>query len=80
MAGGRHGRERGKPQAHRRTSYDPSTGPWRTGVVVREQQAVKAITAAERAGLSFAGLINELVRRMEVDGNGRPVWADELNQ
>lgn len=39
--------------------------------------AVKAIRAAERTGLSFAGLVNELVRRMEVDENGRPVWADE---
>jgi hypothetical protein len=73
---------RGKPQAHRRVSYDPSTGePWRTGVVVPAEEAAKAITAATTAGLSFAGLVTELIRRMAVDdATGRPVWTDELAQ
>lgn len=69
---------RGKPQAHRR-AYDPSTRlPWRTGVVLNPEAAAKAITAADSAGLSFAGLVNELVKRMKVDESGRPLWADEL--
>ncbi|MCQ4045793.1 hypothetical protein ACFOSC_27745 [Streptantibioticus rubrisoli] len=69
---------RGRAQGGRRVSYDPSSGEnWRTGIVVVPDVAVKAIRAAERTGLSFAGLVNELVRRMEVDENGRPVWADE---
>ncbi|MFE7268205.1 hypothetical protein ACFU9B_40410 [Streptomyces sp. NPDC057592] len=42
--------------------------------------AKKAITAADRTGLSFAGLVNELLKRMEVDENGRPVWAGELDE
>ena len=69
----------GKQQAHNRASYDPSSGqPWRTGVIMQPEEAEKALTAANLAGLSFAGLVNELVRRMDVDEAGLPVWADEL--
>jgi len=73
------GHARGKPQGHRRPSYDPSSGQsWRTGVLVYPDEALKAITAADGAGLSFAGLVNELIRRMPVDENGLPTWTDEL--
>lgn len=71
---------RGRAQGGRRVSYDPSSGEnWRTGIVVVPDVAKKAIRAAESTGLSFAGLVNELVRRMPVDEEGRPVWADELD-
>jgi hypothetical protein len=61
-----------------RSSYDPSSGlPWRSGVIMQPEEAAKALTAANLAGLSFAGLVNELVRRMEVDETGLPVWADK---
>ncbi|MGD6757271.1 hypothetical protein [Streptomyces sp. BH105] len=69
---------RGKPQTGRRV-YDPDSGrPWRTGVVVTSDEARKAITAADKAGLSFAGLVGQLIQRMEVDADGRPTWADEV--
>lgn len=72
---------RGKAQPGRRLSYDPSSGQnWRTGVVILPEMAKKAIHAADRTGLSFAGLVNELLKRMDVDENGRPVWADELDE
>ncbi|WP_327359847.1 hypothetical protein [Streptomyces sp. NBC_01304] len=70
---------RGKAQGGRRISYDPSSGRnWQTGVVLVPDAAVKGIRAAELTGLSFAGLVNELIRRMDVDEDGRPVWAAEL--
>lgn len=76
----RKGHARGRAQAHRRTTYDPSSGQsWRTGVLVYPDEALKAITAADGAGLSFAGLVNELIRRMPVDEHGLPTWADELS-
>ena len=71
----RGGAVRGVPQAHRRASYDPSTGrPWRTGVALPPDAAMKVIEAADKAGLSFAGLVTELIMRMETDDNGAPVW------
>lgn len=70
---------RGRAQTGRPLTYDPTSGQnWRTGVVVVPDMAAKAIKAANSTGLSFAGLLNELLKRMEVDENGRPVWADEL--
>lgn len=36
----------------------------------------KTVLAAREAGLSVSGLLAELVRRMEVDEDGRPLWAD----
>jgi hypothetical protein len=76
----RGGPAQGKPQAHRRASYDPSSGrPWRTGVAVPPDAASKAVRAAERANLSFAGLVTELIRRMDVDETGLPSWAEESN-
>jgi hypothetical protein len=62
-------------------SYDPSLGKsWKTGIIVQPEDAEKAITAAEMAGVSFAGLVAQLIRRMDVDEAGRPVWADELTE
>jgi hypothetical protein len=76
----RRGRAAGKPQQHRRASYDPDSGKtWRTGVVVQPDDAVKALRAADLAGLSFAGLVAQLIRRMDVDEDGRPMWADEVS-
>ncbi|MFF4607756.1 hypothetical protein ACFY12_34085 [Streptomyces sp. NPDC001339] len=75
------GSVRGKAQPYRRVAYDPSSGQnWRTGVVVLPEQAAKAIKAADSIGMSFAGLVNELLRQMPVDENGRPTWAAELNE
>lgn len=70
----RRGPVRGVAQARRRV-YDPASGqPWRTGVVVLADEAAKAIKAAEKSGLSFAGLVGQLIQRMEVDAEGRPAW------
>jgi hypothetical protein len=72
---------RGRAQTGRPVSYDPSCGQnWRTGVVIVPDMAAKAIKAAGITGQSFAGLVNELIRRMPVDENGRPAWADELDE
>ncbi|MFC8223545.1 hypothetical protein ACFUTY_35940 [Streptomyces sp. NPDC057362] len=72
---------RGRAQTGRPVTYDPKSGQnWRTGVVIVPDMAEKAIKAAGATGLSFAGLVNELIKRMPVDENGRPAWADELNQ
>ncbi|MEV8590905.1 hypothetical protein AB0424_28595 [Streptomyces sp. NPDC051180] len=72
---------RGRAQTGRPVTYDPRSGQnWRTGVVIVPDMAEKAIKAAGSTGLSFAGLVNELIKRMPVDENGRPVWADELNR
>lgn len=49
-------------------------------MVVTPDEATKALKAANATGLSFAGLVNELIRRMDVDRHGRPAWADELHQ
>ena len=68
-------------RAGRKVSYDPKSGQnWRTGVVIVPDAAEKAIKAAGATGLSFAGLVNELIKRMPVDENGRPVWAAEPDQ
>lgn len=48
--------------------------------MIRPDMATKAIKAAGSTGLSFAGLVNELLRRMDVDEDGRPVWADGLDE
>ncbi len=72
----RGGHTRGKPQPHKRASYDPSTGKaWRTGLSLKPETAVKAIKAAELAEMSVAGLLEELIRRLPVDAEGRPTWA-----
>ena len=72
---------RGRAQQGRPVTYDPKSGQnWRTGVVIVPDMAAKAIKAAGTTGLSFAGLVNELIRRMPVDENGRPAWADELDE
>lgn len=75
------GAVRGRAQPGRRVSYNPESGEnWRTGVVVLPEMAKKAITAADSTGMSFAGLVNELLRRMPVDDHGRPLWAGEINE
>ncbi|MFJ2833574.1 hypothetical protein ACIPC1_39555 [Streptomyces sp. NPDC087263] len=72
---------RGRAQTGRPVSYDPTSGQnWRTGVVIVPDMAAKAIKAAGFTGQSFAGLVNELIRRMPVDEHGRPLWADELDE
>lgn len=72
---------RGRAQTGRPVSYDPTSGQnWRTGVVIVPDMAAKAIKAAGFTGQSFAGLVNELIKRMPVDENGRPLWANELDE
>ncbi|KAB7833529.1 hypothetical protein [Streptomyces mobaraensis] len=71
---------RGRAQTGRPVTYDPKSGQnWRTGVVIVPDAAEKAIKAASATGLSFAGLVNELIKRMPVDDMGRPVWAYEIS-
>jgi hypothetical protein len=41
--------------------------------------AAKLAVAAEQMNLSVSGMVQELVRRLDVDGNGRPVWANEID-
>lgn len=54
--------------------YDPESGaPWRSGVVFQCPEAVKVIRAAQEAHISVNGLLVELIRRMPVDGEGRPL-------
>jgi hypothetical protein len=47
-----------------------------TGFRLEFSEYLKAHTAAEAAGLSLSGYLAELVRRDEVDQDGRPLWAD----
>jgi hypothetical protein len=72
---------RGRAQTGRPVTYDPTSGQnWRTGVVIPPDTAAKAIKAIGFTGQSFAGLVTELIKRMPVDENGRPLWADELDE
>lgn len=59
-------------------TYDPSTGKaWRTGVKLQPGEAAKAIRAAEQLTMSVNGLLAELIRRMPVDKEGRPLWPGD---
>lgn len=75
------GRGRIRGQAQRRISYDPSSGEkWRTGVVFPPDEAAKVIRAAERTGMSVAGVLAKLIQQMPVDAHGRPIWAHEQEE
>ncbi|MEJ8662174.1 hypothetical protein [Streptomyces sp. MS1.AVA.4] len=77
----RRGPQRGAPRQGRRISYDPASGQaWRTGVVLLPDEAAKVIKAAELSNISVAGLLGELIQRMEIDAAGRPLWAHELRK
>lgn len=66
-----------QPGRNRKSTYDPTLGlPYRLTVVLSPDEAVKAIEAADQADISLSGLIAQLVRRMPVDDNGRPTWAE----
>lgn len=70
------GQRTGRP-----AEYDPSSGrSWRPGGTFAPDTALKLYRAMEALDVSASGVLNELVRRMEVDDNGRPLWADEVPQ
>ncbi|GAB3278217.1 hypothetical protein GCM10027589_04210 [Actinocorallia lasiicapitis] len=85
MANVRVGAQRGRRQhgAGPRVDVEQSTRPPKqrgliqTSARLDEEEYLKAHTAAKAAGISFAAFIGMLIRRCEVDENGRPLWADE---
>jgi hypothetical protein len=71
----------GQRQRGREAQYDPASGRnYRTGIQLPPDLAVKAIRAAELAGLSLAGYMAVLVKRDTVDDRGMPTWAREEAQ
>ncbi|HEX6514920.1 MAG TPA: hypothetical protein VF049_05070 [Nocardioidaceae bacterium] len=77
----RGGRQPGKIQRGNEATYDPASGRnYRPTPTFAPLAAVKLIKAAEAMNMSVSGLLNELVRRMDVDEIGRPVWVDELDE
>jgi hypothetical protein len=56
--------------------YNPASGrSWRPGGTFSPENALKLYQAMEALGCSASGVLNELVARMDVDDDGRPVWA-----
>jgi hypothetical protein len=49
-----------------------------TSARLTEDEYTKGHAAAAGAGLSFSGYIAMLIRRDEVDEEGRPLWAEEF--
>ncbi len=78
--------ERGAPHGQPQAGGGPRavTVPGRksiyTGVRLRTEDHAKAHQAAAALGLSLSGYVAELVRRDEVDDEGRPTWADPGSQ
>ncbi len=71
---------RGRAQRGNEAAYDIDSGlPYRTTINLDPLAATRVIQAARVARMSVSGLINELVRRMPVDEDGRPAWADEFD-
>ncbi|MBN1172909.1 MAG: hypothetical protein JXA67_12105 [Micromonosporaceae bacterium] len=65
----------------RAPEYDPTSGrSWRPGGTFAPDNAHKLFRAMEALGVSASGVLNELVRRMEIDANGRPLWAEDMPQ
>ena len=69
----------GKRQAGKEhPSYDPSTGKsYRTGVTLEPADAQMLIAVADRANMSISGVLNMLVRNMNLDPTtGLPSFID----
>lgn len=77
----RRGPRRGVAQRGRESGYDITSGlPYRTSVQLEAEAAAKMVRAHRNSNLSLSGLINELIERMPVDEQGRPVWLGEVEQ
>ncbi len=75
----RMGAPRGIRQRGRPATYDPASPmPYRPGPSFRGSEAVKLTRASELLDISASELLNELVRQMQVDQNGLPLWADRF--
>lgn len=59
-------------------SYDPASGAKYTpNPRFGPDAATKLITAAQASNINVNALLNILVDKMEVDADGRPLWAGE---
>ena len=59
-------------------SYDPASGAKYTpNPRFGPNAATKLITAAQASNINVNALLNILVDKMEVDADGRPLWANE---
>lgn len=71
----------GARQRGREARYDAASPQTiRISTTMSAELAAKLAVAAEQMNLSVSGMVQELIRRLEVDGSGRPVWADEVDQ
>ncbi len=69
------GAPRGKQQRGRLAKYDPTSDrDYMPGPRFKGDDAVKLVRAANAIPMSTSELLNELVRRMDVDESGRPLW------
>jgi len=50
-----------------------------TGVRLSPDEYAKVHQAAEALDMSLSGFLGELVRRVEVDADGLPLWADPVD-
>ncbi len=58
----------GTRHANKAPRYDPESGrSYRTAVTLQPEDAVRLITLADRAGLSVSGLLNALVKNVEIN-------------
>jgi len=72
---------RGRAQRGNEPVYDINSGlPYRTSISVDPLAAVKLVQAARASQMSLSGVINGLLMRMELDEDGRPAWAGELDE
>jgi hypothetical protein len=59
-------------------SFDPNSGKnYTPNPRFAPKVASKLIRAALASGINVAAVLSILVERMEVDADGRPVWASE---
>src|SRR5512144_196799 len=68
----------GARQRGREARYDPASAQTiRISTTMSASLAAKLAVAAKQMNLSVSGMVQELIRRLDVDENGRPVWASE---
>lgn len=67
----------GSTQRRNVAAHDPNSGrSWKTSVIFQPDEAQKLLTALEHCPkVSVSGFLNELVRQMPVDQDGRPAWT-----
>lgn len=72
------GSQIGTRQRGRDAAYDPASGhTYRPSVTLNPDDAVKAVTMAERAGLSVSGFFNAILKNIPIDPNtGLPVGIE----